>query len=233
MNTKYRLHYAPDNASLIIRLALEELGAGYEPVLVDRAVAAQNSPAYLAINPAGKIPSFETPDGVITETGAILLWLVDTHGRMGAAPDATDRGMFLRWLFFISNTLHPELAMTFYMHRYVADDQIKSARALAVERIVKHLSIIETAAASGAVPGLAQAAPGVLDCYLAPCLRWCALYPKGQTHWFHLDQYPTLKAMMTAFEKRPSAVKAARAEGLGAKPFTAPTYPNPPEGVAL
>ena len=33
----YRLHYAPDNASLVIRLVLEEMGLPYETVLVDRA----------------------------------------------------------------------------------------------------------------------------------------------------------------------------------------------------
>ncbi len=47
----YRLHYAPpDNASLIVRLALEELGQPYQTVLVDRSVTAQASTAYLKIN---------------------------------------------------------------------------------------------------------------------------------------------------------------------------------------
>lgn len=52
MTRTYTLHYAPDNASLIIRLALEEIGVPYDTVLVDRAAQAQTLPAYRALNPA-------------------------------------------------------------------------------------------------------------------------------------------------------------------------------------
>ena len=61
MRMNYRLHYAPDNASLIIRLALEEIGVPYETVLVDRRSRAQDTTAYRALNPAGLIPVLETP----------------------------------------------------------------------------------------------------------------------------------------------------------------------------
>ena len=120
MSPRYRLHYAPDNASAIVRLALEELGLPYAPVLVDRRAEAQRSAAYLKLNPAGRIPVLETPEGPISETGAILLWLADRHGdgRMAPAPDAPTRGAFLAALFFLANTLHPDLIMCFYTHRY-------------------------------------------------------------------------------------------------------------------
>jgi len=45
------LHYAPDNASLIVRIVLEELALPYETVLVDRSASAQSSDAYLKLNP--------------------------------------------------------------------------------------------------------------------------------------------------------------------------------------
>ena len=82
----YTLHYAPDNASLIVRLALEELGVPYHALLVDRRKNAQKSKAYLALNPSGRIPVLETMDGPIFETGAILMWLVDQHQALGPAP---------------------------------------------------------------------------------------------------------------------------------------------------
>ena len=81
----YILHYAPDNASLIIRLALEHAQVPYRDVLVDRAAVAQRSAEYLALNPNGLIPVLETPEGPLFETGAILLWLADTHGSLGQA----------------------------------------------------------------------------------------------------------------------------------------------------
>ena len=102
MSTSLRLHYAPDNASLCVRLALAELGVDYQTVLVDRATRAQKSPDYLALNPNGLIPVLGTPDGPLFETGAILLWLADTYGELLPQP----RGHSLKWLFWLSNTLH-------------------------------------------------------------------------------------------------------------------------------
>ena len=88
----YVLHYAPDNASLIVRLALEELGVPYRTTLVDRATRQQDSAAFRALNPAGLIPVLETPDGPLSETGAILLWLVERHGALGRWGRARRRG---------------------------------------------------------------------------------------------------------------------------------------------
>ncbi len=114
----YTLHYAPDNASLIVRLALLELGQPFRTRLVDRRARQQDSAAYRRLNPAGLIPVLETPDGPISETGAVLLWLVDRHGALGPGPGDPGRGGFLKWLFFLSNTLHADLRMIFYPGQY-------------------------------------------------------------------------------------------------------------------
>ena len=74
------LYYAPDNASLCVRLALLEMGIPFDTVLVDRSKAGQHDPAYLALNPNGLIPTLVTPHGPIYETAAILLWLSEQHG---------------------------------------------------------------------------------------------------------------------------------------------------------
>ena len=47
----YKLHYAPDNASLIIRIFLEEIEAKYTCNLIDRKQNSQKDPKYLALNP--------------------------------------------------------------------------------------------------------------------------------------------------------------------------------------
>lgn len=44
MTGRCRLHYAPDNASLVIRLVLEDLRLPYETVLVDRRARHRNRP---------------------------------------------------------------------------------------------------------------------------------------------------------------------------------------------
>ena len=227
----YILHYAPDNASLIIRLVLEQAGLPYRTSLVDRAVSAQDSAAYRAINPAGLIPALETPDGPIFETAAILLWLADRHN-LGPAPDAPTRGTFLKWLFFISNTVHSDLRQLFYPSQYVPADATAGHHALLSARMVRHFGLLDQAAKND--PALFDP-PSMLTAYLAALVRWSVLYPLGQNRWFHLADYPHLAGHITAFEGRPATQRAATdpAERLGPTPFTAPHLSSPAQGSVL
>lgn len=230
----YVLHYAPDNASLIIRLALEEMGVPYRTALVDRRRDAQRAPEYLALNPNGLIPVLETEHGAIFETGAILLWLADRHGQMAPAPDHPDRGALLKWLFFVSNTLHADLRMTFYPHLYAGTDTARqdAMRGVLRGRITGHLAILDELFASQPA-WLGGAVPSILEVYLACCLRWLALYPtETDRSWFSLAGTPHLQACLLRLEQRPAVQPAREAEGLGVTPFTAPRHPHPPEGSA-
>ncbi len=228
----YRLHYAPDNASLCVRLALLRAGAPFETVLVDRRVRAQDAPAYRAINPHGLIPAIETPDGPLFETGAILLWIADRHGAgLAPAPGDRDRGRVLSWLFWLSNSLHPALRLLFYPDRHVAGDPGPLV-ARTRERVAGMLDSLEEQA-PGLAPWLGSPdGPSVLDCSLCPMLRWLALYPPGSTGWFDLGRWPRLLDVARRMDGRPEALAAARAEGLGPAPFSAPVPPDPPEGSA-
>lgn len=223
MTAPYRLHYAPDNASLCVRLALEELGVAYDTVLVDRAVRGQKAPSYLALNPNGLIPVLETPLGPLFETGAILLWLADTHFGLAPAQSHPDRGPVLTWHFWLSNTLHPSLRMLFYPGLY---GPAEGVRAATIVRLRDLLTMLECE------PTGWLDRPSILSCYAAPMLRWLAIYPPGHTDWFHLPKYPRLEHMARMMEDRRSARAAILAEGLGPYPFTDPRPPNPPEGSA-
>lgn len=227
----YRLHYAPDNASLIIRLTLEDLALPYETVLVDRATRAHKAPPYLSLNPNGLIPVLETPDGVIFETGAILIWLADRHGRLAPGPEDPARGDFLKWLFFLSNTLHSTLRMTFYPDQYVGDDPAAQAllRGQMQARFAQYLDMIE----GRALPWFGEAPATVLDYYLACLLRWRALYPSGATGAFCPGAWPRLLSMLERLERGAPVRAAIAAEGLGPRPFSEPRLPDPPEGVVF
>ncbi|GFE48762.1 glutathione S-transferase [Roseobacter cerasinus] len=226
---RYILHYAPDNASLVIRLALEELAVPYRTHLVDRHQGGQRAPAHLALNPNGLIPALETPEGAMFETGAILLWLADRHGGLAPSPDSPDRGDLLKWLFYLSNTLHPALRRLFYPGSYIGDDPAHQARLQTETRqnILSHLKILEA-------HWRPTAEPTVLDLYLAPMLRWVQIYPQDSDRsWFDLASFPALHHVASRLESRASTRTAQAAEGLGPTPFTAPQAPNPPEGSAL
>ena len=234
MTQSYRLHYAPDNASLVIRLALEELGLEYQTCLVDRRAVAQHLPDYLEMNPNGTIPVLETPDGILFETAAILLWLADRHGTLAPAPNAPLRAPFLKWLFWCSNTLQNDLRQFFYPEKFIGPDHTDQTqlRQVCLQRIQKDLAIIEQGLQD--TPGLTNGdQASALEIYLACLLRWCKLYAETpEAPWLDLQSYPTLQALCTKAETRASTRAAQTAEGLGPSPFTQPHLANPPEGSA-
>jgi len=222
----YTLHYAPDNASLIVRLLLDGAGIPYRTALVNRAVRAQDGPAYRRLNPAGLIPVLETPAGPIAETGAILLWLADTH-RLGPGPGAADRLAFLQWLFFLSNTAHADLRQIFHPHHYAPADGLAAHLEIMSARMLAHFALLD-AAAAGLPQLFAAAAP--LGVYTVTLTRWAALHPPDAPRWLDLADFPHLLALARAQEARVETPVTARAEGLGPHPFTRPQPPNPPEG---
>ena len=214
------LHYAPDNASLCVRLALETLGLPYRTTLVDRSRAAQREPAYRALAPTGLIPTLETPDGPIFETAAILLWLADrAPSEAFPGPEDPSRGIALSWLAWLSNTLHATMRVAFYPDRLppVPSEPMRTAAQRAVR---DHLSLLEPHA---------QSLRPLHWCYLGPMLRWAVLY-HGAPPEFALSDIPNLARRAATFEATPAVAAAALAEGLGPTPFTAPRPARPPEG---
>ncbi len=229
----YVLHYAPDNASLVVRLVLEELRLPYRTELVDRSIGAQHSKAYKNVNPVGRIPALETPDGPIFETAAICLWLADRHRDAAQlSPGATDpkRGPFLSWLFFLSNTVHAEMRSLFYPSLLVGPDPTTqfAVSSRIQNSLSVHLDLLD------ARDGNTLGNFSICDLYLAVLLRWPALYPAlADRQWFDLSRWPNLQALAQKVEARDSARAAANAEGLGPTPFSNPQPATPPEGSAL
>lgn len=226
----FRLHYAPDNASLVVRLALDELGLPFETVLVDRRHRAQKSATYRRLNPRGLIPALETPDGPMFETAAILLWLADREGRFAPPPGSPERAAFLSWLFALSNGLHGDLRGLFYPEAF-AGPAPEAFTLLTRARVSEMLDQLDALAGEGR-SWFGAPVPTILDLYLAVMLRWLALYPADDTAWFNLARWPRLAALATRIEGRASVARACAAEGLGPTPFSAPVYPDPPEGSA-
>ena len=101
----------PQSRGRIVRWMLEEVGQPYrtEPVGYGPAMKA---PAYLAINPMGKVPAIRHGATVVTEVAAICAYLADAFPAAGLAPPpgARARGPYYRWLFFAAGPL--EAAIT-------------------------------------------------------------------------------------------------------------------------
>ena len=67
-----KLYYSPGACSLVPHIALEEAGAAFETVSVPVAERANWTPAFLAINPRGRVPVLQIGTATITENIAIL-----------------------------------------------------------------------------------------------------------------------------------------------------------------
>lgn len=91
----------PMSRGRIVRWMLEEVGAPYETVVVAYG-AEMKAPAYLAVNPMGKVPALRHGEAVVTEAGAICAYLAEAFPQAGLAPPPGEpaRAAFLRWMFF-------------------------------------------------------------------------------------------------------------------------------------
>ena len=217
----YILHSSPDSASLIVRLVLEELGLPYEARQIDRAAGQLDSASYRALQPLGKIPALETPEGPMFETAAILLYLSEKHGALAPQPGDGDRPAFLSWLFFVAFNLHPVVLDVFYTARVAGPENVDAVLARAVPRLHVCLNVLDSMVASQA-PGFLSEAPSILGYYLAVLMRWLGDMPQGQPARIDSADYPALHKVLAALELRPAALACARAEGLGATIFTHP-----------
>ena len=89
----------PMSRGRIARWMLEEVGQPYRTEVLDYA-GAMKAPAYLAINPMGKVPAIVHKGRVVTECAAICAYLADAFPEAGLAPALDDRADYYRWLFF-------------------------------------------------------------------------------------------------------------------------------------
>ena len=103
------LYHCPHTRSTGALILLEELGAPYDLHVLNMKAGEQRQPAYLAINPMGKVPAVRHGDAVITEQVAIYLYLADLFPEAKLAPQIGDalRGPYLRWMVFYAACFEP------------------------------------------------------------------------------------------------------------------------------
>ena len=210
-----QLHYFPGNASMTPHMLLEELGTPYERVLVDRTTNAHRSPAYLKLNPNGKIPVLVDGELVLYETGAIVLHLVDTHPEAGLAPavGTAERATFYKWLLWLANTLQAEMPLYFYSDRW-ADDAAGAAQVKrhAEAHIAGMIDQLEGELARHGGPWFAGERFSALDPYVFMLCRWTRGMQRPARTLPHLSAY--LQRMLA----RPAVQRVFANEGL-AQPF--------------
>jgi glutathione S-transferase len=113
MNSSDRitLYYSPQSRATGARVLLEELGAPYDLHVLNMKAGEQRRPAYLAINPLGKVPAIRHGDALVTEQVAVFIYLADLFPQAGLTPALSDprRGPYLRWIAYYGSSFEPAL----------------------------------------------------------------------------------------------------------------------------
>jgi glutathione S-transferase len=106
---KLKLFHASPSRSSMVLWMLEELGEPYTIERLDLKAGDNLKPAYLAVNPMGKVPTLVDEGVAITEVAAICCHLADKYPKAGLAPAITDplRGPYLKWLFWGPSCMEP------------------------------------------------------------------------------------------------------------------------------
>lgn len=219
------LHYNPGAASLAPHVLLHEMGAPFELALVDRSVAAQKSPAYLALNPNGLIPVLTDDELVLYETAAILLHLADKPQVQGQPATAlapplapplgsAERAHYYKWMAWLTNTLQAMLIHYFYPERMVAEGNTEGAaqvKARAMARVHGLLEQLDAQLASHGGPWLLGTQYRAVDPFAWMLTRWTRNFAERPAR-----SFVHIAAFQQRMLERPAVQAAIRAEGLQA-----------------
>ena len=212
-----QLHYYPSTASMAPNILLEEIGAPFERVLVDRSQGVQKTQQYLRLNPNGLIPALTDGDLVLYVSAAICLYLCDSYPQAALAPPlgSTERAHFYKWLIWLTNTLQATLIVYFYPERWMNADNPAGAAELkthAESKVRVLIDQIDTELARHGGPWLLGEHYTALDAYALMLCRWTRNFAQPAR------MRPQLGPYLQRVLARPAVQRALASEQL-APPF--------------
>jgi glutathione S-transferase len=142
-----KVHYHPFSTfARRIRIALIEKNIPAELVEVDMMARAHRSPAYLALNPYGRVPTLEEDGFVLYESTAILEYLEATHPTPPLVPaDARGRALVSMHMKLCDVQLARQTGAIIFPKRFLPKERWdEAAMAQAKKEIEKHLAVVET-----------------------------------------------------------------------------------------
>jgi GST-like protein len=103
-----------------VSIALEEMKVPYKVFLVNMKEKEQKLPAFLKINPNGRLPAIvdtDNDDFAVFESGAILIYLAELSGQFMPS-DPNGRSEVLQWLMWQMGGLGPMQGQANVFYRY-------------------------------------------------------------------------------------------------------------------
>jgi len=204
------LYGSQSTASLVVHWLLIELGIEHELRQLDFDKREQKSPEYLAINPAGRVPTLLIDGQVLTESAAIAMHLADLHPEAGLAPapGTPARGDYYRWMCFCTYTLMPAYRAWFYPHEPAGESNVVAVKEQARLQLESAWQQVADHLQAGG-PYMLGEQVTVVDFMLTMLMRWSRNMPRPSDGW------PALAAHARRMKDRPARVEVYRREGIG------------------
>lgn len=206
-----KLYEFPPTRSIRVRWTLQEVGVPFEATTVNMLTGEHKSPAFLKINPAGKLPALVDGDLMLTESIAIVLYLAEKYPEKGLIPsDLAQRAELYRWLLFAATELEQPLwRIARHTNVYPEEKRLSAEVALAREDFKPMAAVLEEHL-KGRQFVMGKSVT-VADFALAYTLDWANEIKL-------LDGFPQTKAYMERMYARPHApmriAKALASVGL-------------------
>jgi glutathione S-transferase len=201
----YTLYWKPGSGSMVVEAALRMIGVAFDAVEVDDTA----DTAFLALNPAGKVPVLKLACGpVIAESAAILISLDDMFPEARLLPPRGRSGHVkaVQWLIFMATNIYPACLRYYYPERHTADpapeaaEAIRSQAALDMDRDFARLAAVVQG------PFLTGQTMTITDVYAAMLADWYD--PAKDT--------PEIKALVGRVLENPAVSDAWRHHGFRA-----------------
>ena len=194
---KLVLYHAAPSRSSIVHWMLEELGQPYELHMISFKKGENRQPAYLAVNPMGKVPALKHGETVITEAAAICTYLADAFPQAGLNIPVGDprRGTYLKWLFFGPSCVEPAIT-----ERAFPRKEPPQRAALGFGDFDTVVDVLAKAAAA-AQPYLLGNTFTAADVVIGSGLRWGTMFKL-------LPERAEFKPYMAALAERPALRRA-------------------------
>lgn len=184
-----------------VALMLEECGLAYEPIPVDTRKGEQFAPAYLAVNPNGKVPAIVDGETVVFDSNAILFYLAEKTGKFAPMAGSKARGELLSWLMFVATGVGPFSGQAVHF-KHFAPEKVPYAHDRYQYEAERHYRVADTHLARHAY--MVGGAYSIVDMDL---WGWARMIPfiLGDDAW---AKFPNLKRLFDEVSARPAAQKA-------------------------
>jgi glutathione S-transferase len=213
-----KLYGSKNSRSLRCAWALEEAGATYDYLRVNMMKGEGNSPAFKAINPAGKIPVLTDGDMTLTESVAIVMYIADKFPDSQLMPArAAQRAEVFRWIFYVVTEVEPHL-WAIAQHRFALpeDKRVPAVEATCMWQLQREFVTVEKQLALH--PFFAGETFSAADIVITHCLTW-ALSAKvegvGEASHAYIAQMRQRLAFQSAVARE--TLEAAQLDSLPAK----------------